>query len=131
MKVGDAIERSWTVEPAHLATAYGSGTVDVLATPALIAFCEETSRAIVDPELPAGQGTVGTAIDFRHLAPTPPGVRVTVVARLIEIDERRLCFEVIARDPIEEVGRGTHERFIIDRRRFRDRVLDKGRSAAA
>jgi len=118
-------ERTWTITEDHLASRYGSGLVDVLATPVLVAFCEETARGAVDPLLPEGETSVGTAIDLTHTAPTPPGLLVTVTARLTAVDGRRLTFEVEARDGVEPIGRARHERAIVERERFERRVAEK------
>lgn len=115
---GQTHHMTWVVARNHLASAFGSGLVDVLATPVLIGFCEECSRQLVEPHLPTGQRTVGTAVTFEHLAATPEGMSVTVIARLEEVDRRRLTFHVEARDDVELVGRGTHVRFVIDDDRF-------------
>jgi fluoroacetyl-CoA thioesterase len=130
IEVGTTNERSWTVEREHLASAFGSGLVDVLATPVLVGFCEECARTMVDPHLPPGRKTVGTSIRLDHLAATPLGMRVTVTATLIEIDGRRLRFEVDARDEVEPVGRATHERFVIDSDRFEKRIREKAKGAS-
>jgi predicted thioesterase len=113
------------VETNHLATAWGSGSAAVLATPALVAFCEECARLAIDPLLPDGQQTVGTWISVRHLAATPPGMDVAVQAELKEVDGRRLRFHIEAWDPIEQVADAEHERFIIDVERFTKRVTEK------
>ena len=118
-------ETSRRVEAHHLASEWGSGLAAVLATPVLVAFCEECSRLAVDPLLPAGQETVGTWIGIRHLAATPPGMRVTVRAELKEVDGRRLRFHVEAWDDVERVGEAEHERFIIDAERFQQRLAEK------
>jgi len=73
---------------------------------------------MVEPHLPSGQRTVGTAVSIEHLAATPEGMSVTVIARLEDVDRRRLTFHVEARDDVELVGRGTHVRFVIDDERF-------------
>jgi fluoroacetyl-CoA thioesterase len=125
IEIGATNEMSWTVGREHLASAFGSGLVDVLATPVLVGFCEECARTMVDPRLPSGQKTVGTSIRLEHLAATPLGMRVTVSAKLVEVDRRRLRFEIDARDEVEPVGRGTHERFIIDADRFELRLRQK------
>lgn len=122
---GLANERTWTITVDHLASRYGSGLVDVLATPALVAFCEETARGAVDPLLPEGETSVGTAIELTHTAPTPPGQTVTVTARLTAVDGRRLTFEIEARDGVEPIGRGKHARAIVERERFERRVAEK------
>jgi fluoroacetyl-CoA thioesterase len=116
--VGTKRTQSWIVGKEHLASAFGSGLVDVLATPVLVGFCEECARTMIDPTLPSGQKTVGTAIAVEHVAATPPGMRVTVIAELVEIDRRRLSFRIEARDEVELVARGTHDRFVIDEARF-------------
>ena len=126
---GRTHERTWIVGEDHLASRYGSGLVDVLATPVLVAFCEETARQAVEPCLPEGRKTVGTSIDLTHTAPTPAGMRVTVVARLTEVSGRRLRFEVEAHDEVEPIGHGRHDRFIIDADRFEARIAEKASSA--
>jgi predicted thioesterase len=125
IKPGLTNEMTWRVERKHLASAYGSGLVDVLATPVLVGLCEECARKAVDPLLPEGQKTVGTSISLRHLAATPPGMHVTVKAELIAVDKRRLTFCIEAWDEQERVGKAEHERFIIDIDRFEHRVAEK------
>jgi fluoroacetyl-CoA thioesterase len=75
---------------------------------------EHAAAGCVAPTLEPGQGTVGTAIAVRHLAATPVGMTVTARAELTEIDGRRLVFKVEARDAVELVAEGTHERFVIN-----------------
>jgi predicted thioesterase len=118
VEVGTKRSQTWIVAREHLASAFGSGLVDVLATPVLVGFCEECARTMVDPTLPSGQKTVGIAIAIEHIAATPLEMCVTVVAELVEIDRRRLSFRIEARDEIELVARGTHDRFVIDEARF-------------
>ncbi len=78
LKVGLRKEMKWVVKAEHLASALGSGLVEVLATPVLVGFCEECARLMVEPLLSTGQKTLGTHIDLYHLAATPVGVRVNV-----------------------------------------------------
>ena len=118
-------ETTRLVEERHLANVWGSGQAPVLATPALAAFCEECARLAVDALLPEGQQTVGTRINLRHLAATPPGMRVTLRAELLKVDGRRLFFRVEAHDEVERVGEDEHERFVIDAERFQQRVVGK------
>ena len=110
--------RTVTVNEDNTAKAMGSGTVDVLATPALIALMEETCWRSVANELEEGSGTVGTLLEIKHTAPTPVGMKVTCESTLTEVDGRRLVFEVIARDAKGVVGEGKHERFIIQNEKF-------------
>ncbi|MEW5826063.1 MAG: thioesterase family protein [Candidatus Bipolaricaulota bacterium] len=125
IEVGAMHTQTWIVKPSHLASAFGSGLVDVLATPVLVGFCEECSRQIVDPTLPDGQRTVGTSVSVEHLAPTPEGWRVTVTAKLVQVDGRRLAFEFEVSDDVELVARGTHSRFVVDDARFAASLASK------
>jgi fluoroacetyl-CoA thioesterase len=125
IKPGLTHETTRLVGKRHLANVWGSGLAQVLATPALVAFCEECARLAVGPLLPAEQQTVGTWINLRHLAATPPGMRVNVKAELVEVEGRRLRFHVEAWDEVERVGEGEHERFIVDVGRFQGRVEEK------
>lgn len=111
-----SIER--TVTPEMTARVMGSGTLDVFATPAMIALIEETAWKSVSNHLDDGQATVGTNLKIEHIAPTPVGMKVTCNTELIEVDSRRLVFNVSVSDDKGEVGRGTHERFIINEKKF-------------
>ena len=125
IEVGGSREQTWIVEPGHLASAFGSGLVDVLATPVLVGFCEECARRLVEPHLTTGQKTVGASISLDHLAATPPGMTVTVRATLVEVEGRRLTFEIEARDEVEPVAQARHVRYVIDATRFEARVAEK------
>ncbi len=103
----------------------GSGGVEVFATPELVRLMERAAVAAVDPLLPEGWRTVGAQVDVQHLAPTPVGMRVVAQAELVAVDGRRLTFRVEASDEREVVGRGSHERVIIDLARFSERVEAK------
>ena len=127
IRVGLKNETVNTVERDHLASHWGSGLAPVLATPALVAFCEECARLTVDPLLPDGQQSVGTLIYLRHLAPTPPGIRVTIQSELTQIDGRRLHVHIVAWDEDEQIGEAEHERFVIDSDQFMHRVAGKQR----
>ncbi|MDD7178837.1 MAG: thioesterase family protein [Lachnospiraceae bacterium] len=110
--------RTVTVNEENTAKAMGSGTLEVFATPALIALMEETCWRSVANELEEGSGTVGTLLEIKHTAPTPVGMKVTCESTLTEVDGRRLVFEVIARDAKGVVGEGKHERFVIQNEKF-------------
>ncbi len=84
---------------------------------------ERAACAAVDGRLDdAAQTTVGVRLDVRHLAPTPAGVDVRARAQLIEVDGRRLIFQVEAFDAQERIGEGTHERAIVDANRLQGRA---------
>ena len=117
--------RTVTVNESNTAKVMGSGTLDVFATPALIALMEETCwRSVVD-ELEEGCGTVGTLLEIKHTAPTPVGMDVTCESVLTEVDGRRLVFEVTAHDATGVVGEGRHERFIIQNEKFQTKANAK------
>jgi predicted thioesterase len=99
------------VDATNLANSFGANAVDVYAMPALI---ENAAIKAVEHLLPSGSGTVGTHLDIRHLAATPPGLKVWARAELVEVEGRRLKFKVEAFDPSEKIGEGSHERSIVD-----------------
>lgn len=115
-----------TVTREQTAAHYGSGALEVFATPAMVALLEETAWKSVQPYLEAGQGTVGTRVDVRHLAATPPGMQVTCESELVEIDRRRLVFQVEIYDEKTKVGEGIHERFVIQSDKFLAAANAKG-----
>jgi len=106
------------VSGMNTAAALGSGTLPVFSTPSMIALMEKAARESVQPFLEEGQGTVGTALNVKHLAATPVGLRVRAESELLEIDRRRLTFRVEAWAGGEKIGEGTHERCLIDSERF-------------
>ena len=120
-------EAALMVEETHTASHLGSGGVEVLATPVMIALMEDAARSSVDSKLEQGQMSVGVNLNVSHLAATPVGMRVTARAELLAVEGRRLTFKVEARDEREIIGEGTHIRAIINLDRFMDRVHEKAR----
>ncbi len=118
IEVGLKKETKTVVAANMTAASMGSGALEVLATPYMIALMEGTSQAAVQDYLEEGQGTVGTRIDVKHLAATPVGMEVTCVAEVTEVDRRRIVFSVKAYDEVELIGEGTHERFVINNEKF-------------
>ncbi|MBN1287141.1 MAG: thioesterase family protein [Anaerolineae bacterium] len=125
LEAGLTHEASVIVDEDHLASRWGSGHARVLATPMLVAFCEGAAVEMIDHLLPEGQQTVGMLVNLRHLAATPPGMKVTVKVELVEVDRRRLRLRIEAWDEVERIGEMEHERFIIDTERFYRRVNGK------
>ena len=109
---------SLEVGEADTAIALRSGEVPVLATPRLIALCEEAACRAVHPRLEAGQTTVGMRIQFDHLAPTAVGATVTAEATLEKVEGRRLIFTVSASDSGGLVGAGKITRVVVEEDRF-------------
>ena len=118
MEIGICFKQSIIVGDEMTAKALGSGELPVYATPSMIALMENTAYRCVAPYLAAGQGTVGVKIKVDHVSATPVGLEVSCEARLIDIDNRRLVFEVRAFDSSGLIGEGTHERVIIENERF-------------
>lgn len=104
------------------AAAVGSGTVEVLATPAMIAMMELAAQNSVQPYLEDGEATVGTQVSIRHLKATPIGAHATAKSKLLEINGRELLFEVSCCDDAGLVGTGEHRRFVIDQAPFTEKA---------
>jgi fluoroacetyl-CoA thioesterase len=102
----------------------------VLATGFMVGLLEWACVELLRPHLdwPREQ-SLGTHVDFSHLAATPPGMTVTVEVRLEEVDGRRLVFSVAAHDGIDTISRGRHERFVIDSERFLGKLKQKAEKA--
>ncbi len=113
------------VDDKNTAIAYGSGGISVFATPAMIGLMEKAALSSVDHLLPEGYTTVGIKVDVEHVAATPVGSYVQAQSRLLNIDGRRLIFDVQAHDDMRMVGRGTHERFIVQADAFLQRVTNE------
>ena len=116
--VGLVSEAMVAVEAHLLATAMGSGSVAVYATPAMVALMEAAAVAALAPALPEGQSSVGIALDVKHLAATPLGQQVRARAEIAQVQGRRVTFQVQAWDEHELIGDGTHVRYVIDIVRF-------------
>ena len=125
LKPGVKGEASVTVNQSNTASAYGSGAVSVFATPAMIGLMEKAALSSVAPLLEGGMTTVGTRVDVQHLAATPMGMNVRALSELIEVEGRRLFFQVEAWDEAELVGKGTHERYIVSEINFLERATGK------
>lgn len=118
LTVGISKELNRSVTKETTAAALGSGLLDVYATPAMIALMEETCMKSVQEELDEGCGTVGTGLTIHHVSATPVGMNVRCISKLVEVDGRKLVFDVQAFDDAGLIGQGTHERFIIENDKF-------------
>jgi fluoroacetyl-CoA thioesterase len=101
---------------------------NVFSTPSMISEMEETCRLLLKEQFLNNNDqwdSVGTIVDIKHLAATPVGAEITLNAEIIKIDERRILFKVSAKDKVETIGEGLHERFIINVPRFRERFIEK------
>ncbi len=125
MEIGITGRETVTVTEDMTAKAMGSGELYVYATPCMIALMENTAYKSVSKFLQDGQSTVGTLINVKHTSATPMGMEVVCESKLVEIDRKRLVFEVKAYDKAGCIGEGIHERFIIDSQKFMEKAKNK------
>jgi fluoroacetyl-CoA thioesterase len=124
------IPESKTVPHLYPESAMFREMPGVLATGFMVGLLEWACVELLRPHLdwPREQ-SLGTHVDFSHLAATPPGMTVSVEARLEEVDGRRLVFSLVAHDGIDKISEGRHERFIIEAERFRAKLAQKALKA--
>ncbi len=125
LKIGTSYEKKFLVNKNDTALALGSGGEAVLATPRLVAWMENTAFEGVETSQPEDSTTVGTFIELKHLAASPVGVEIRIKATLVAIEKRALSFDIDAWDPVEKVGEAIHQRFIVDKGRFNEKVNKK------
>ena len=106
------------VTEQNTANAIGSGLVPVFATPYMVALMENASANSLLPYLTENEGTVGTRLNVAHSSATPIGMKVWAESTVTAVEGKKICFEIVAYDEAGEIGRGTHERFIITPERF-------------
>lgn len=129
LRPGLTATASFDVTDADTATALGSGSVPVLATPRLLAWCEAVTVQVVAAGLDEGRTSVGTRVHLDHLRATAVGGRVDINAQLIHVDGRLLRFEVTALDQSATVvAHGQISRVVVDRERFLARLHSGGGS---
>jgi fluoroacetyl-CoA thioesterase len=119
---------SLTVTPAHLANQFKDAALPrVFATPMMVTAMENAALNAVRDYLDPGESAVGTLVNVRHIAATPAGHRITAEAEVIKVDGRRIEFKLSARDEIELIGDGTHERMVVDMSRLDQKLKAKAR----
>jgi predicted thioesterase len=110
------------VNETNTAKAYGSGLIDVFATPAMVGLMENTAHTSVQKFLPQGMVTVGIEINVKHIKATPLGMKVTCNSILEKIEGKRLFFNVEAFDEVGKIGEATHIRYIVDAIKFVEKL---------
>ena len=113
------------VRDEDLVSKLGGVAVDVLSTPRLIQLLEEAAIEAIREFTPPDQLSLGTQVRIKHLSATPLGVKVTAHALLKEVNKNRLLFLVDAFDEKEKVAEGEHERILVSRERFLQKVESK------
>lgn len=126
LAIGASAARNFDTRRGHSAEVIGNTGVDVVSSTALIGFCEIVCGAVFADLLEPGEGSVGARFDFVHLASARIGARVTVEARAVAVDGRKLDFEAVARDGQRTLMKGTHRRVVVDLAAFLARKEMKG-----
>ena len=125
LKIGLKNSVAQVVTETDTAVAVGSGSLKVLATPKIIALIEKAAAELVEKNLSPELTSVGISVNFEHTAPTPVGMKISAEVEILEIDGRKIIFKVAAFDEVGEIGRGKHERFIVNREKFQSKADSK------
>ncbi len=122
----ETLTKKLTVKKENLASVVGSGSLDVLATPAVAALMEGAAAELAQNVLDNDElTTVGTAISIEHTSPTPLGAEVEAEARLAKTEGRLFFFELTARDNAGEIAKGTHTRVSVKAEKFQKKADGK------
>jgi predicted thioesterase len=113
-----------TVTSKNTAKAVKSGSLDVFATPMMVALMEEAACNCLLENLKDGQTSVGTHITLRHTAPSPIGANITATATVHSVNGRNVEFDIVAKDDTGEIGACKHSRVIVDEKRFMGKLAN-------
>ena len=122
IKIGLEYRNEEMVTKGKTAAAMGSGLLNVYSTPAMIAFMEKTAYESIEPHLLPHEGSVGSEVNIKHLRPTPVGMDVHCISRVLEVKERKVVFKVEVFDEKGKIGEGLHVRYVIDKQRFMSKI---------
>ena len=125
---GDSMTRQVEINEDRCISFMGPENA-VYATPHMVSDMEYTCRDLLLRHLDEGEDSVGAHVTVDHLAATPCGMVVTIEATITAVDKRRVTFEVVARDILEECGRAIHVRFIVDKKKSMERIAAKRQKA--
>lgn len=124
LKKGLSFSKSVLVDESRVIAFMGKEAA-VYATPRMVSDVEYTCRDLLLEHLDAGEDSVGAHVSIDHLAPTPMGLQVSIEVRVADVDRRKVSFEFSVKDPVEEVGRGKHVRFVVETVKTRERLAAK------
>ena len=124
LKPGLTFTKTLTVDESRCIGFMGKESA-VYATPRMVSDVEYTCRDMLLEHLDEGEDSVGAHVSIDHLAPTPMGLKVTIEVKIVEIDRRRVTWEFTVKDPLDEVGRGKHVRFVVETAKTRERLAAK------
>ena len=122
VSAGQTATSTVTVTESNIAKTMKSGSLEVFATPAMCALMEEAAQAAVQPHLEKGEGTVGISLSISHDAPSPMGSTITAKATVTAVEGRKITLNIEASDGVGIIGKGTHERFVINNEKFMTKV---------
>lgn len=125
MRIGIKGRREILVNEDNTALKLGSGSLKVFATPAMVSLIEKTCWESIDQYLDDNQTSVGTSLKITHESASPVGMKVWCESELIDIDGKKLSFSAEVFDEKGLIGRGTHERFVVDSGKFLERANKK------
>jgi len=137
LKPGDTLAHTFTITKAKTVpqlypeSAEFAAMPEVFATGFMVGLMEWACIKALGPHLDAGEGSLGVGIAVSHVAATPPGMQVTVVATCLSIEGRRVSWHVRAEDGIDLIGEGTHDRVVVIWERFNAKITEKAARAAA
>ena len=123
IEIGQVGMATVVVEAKNTAEYMGSGTLPVFATPAMVALMEKAAYTGIQGDLGDGEGSVGIRMETSHEAASPLGATITAMATVVAVDGRKVTFEVVAKEGEKVIGRGTHERFIINNEKFMSKIV--------
>jgi fluoroacetyl-CoA thioesterase len=126
-RIGEVGELAIPTEAKHAVEFAGNGMPAVVSTPHLVGFLERTARETIAACLEADERSVGIELDIRHLAPTPVGQTIHCRAQVIAVEDRKVTFQIEARDQHEVIVRGLHKRAVIRTESFSRRVKEKSK----
>jgi predicted thioesterase len=124
LKAGLTTTKTITVDEPRVISFMGDDC-RVYATPRIIGDLEYTCRDFLLAHLDPGEDSVGTRVNWEHVGPALLGAEVTLSVKVVGVDGRRVTFEASVAEGADDVARGTHERFIVDVQKLRERLLKK------
>ena len=124
LKPGLAVRKELVVDQERCIGFMGKEGA-VYATPRMVSDVEYSCRDYLLEHLDAGEDSVGAHVSIDHLAATPLGLTVTIEAKIVDVDRRRVTFEFTVQDPVELAGKGKHVRFVVESAKTRERLAAK------
>jgi len=126
--IGTKATATLVVKPEHLANRFKDSILPlVFATPMMILVMENAALNAIKPYLEPGESAVGTSVDVKHLSATPVGHEVRATAEVVRVEGKRIDYIVSASDEQSEIGKGTHQRIVIDLKSFNERLARKSK----